>query len=40
MKGKRDAYRMMERNPEGNRPLGRARRRCAKNNEIVLREMV
>jgi hypothetical protein len=36
---KRNAYRILARNPEGKRPLGRPRRRWVDNIEINLREI-
>jgi hypothetical protein len=36
---KRNAYRILVRNPEGKRPLGRARRRWADNVKMNLREI-
>jgi hypothetical protein len=36
---KRNAYRILERNPEGNRPLGRPRRRWMGNIKMDLREI-
>jgi hypothetical protein len=37
--GKRNAYRILVRNPEGKRPLGRPRRRWVNNSKIDLREI-
>jgi hypothetical protein len=37
--GKSNAYRILVRNPEGTRPLGRPRRRCEDNIEIDLKEI-
>jgi hypothetical protein len=37
--GKRNAYRILLGKPEGNRPLGRPRRRCVDNIKMDLREI-
>jgi hypothetical protein len=37
---KRNAYRILEENPEGKRPLGRPRRRWVDNISVYLREIV
>jgi hypothetical protein len=36
---KRNAYRIFVRKPEGNRPLGRPRRRCVDNIKMNLKEI-
>jgi hypothetical protein len=36
---KRDAYRIFVRKPEGNRPLGRPRRRWVNDNNMYLKEI-
>jgi hypothetical protein len=38
MREKRNAYRILVGKPEGKRPLGRPRRRCADNIKMDLRE--